>query len=252
MYLDFGTNIGIQIRKLYEPYLFPKAPVIQIFQEVFGNKTNKYNICAVGFEPNEASKNHLNALEKSYREVGFPLTIFTDTAIYNEEKFLTFYRDVGAADQDHEWGSSLFRWNTAMVKNGYEVLGINTCNFMHTLLQKWRSVNYKEGVSSMLVKMDIEGAEFKVLPHLIFGGCLCYVNAMFIDWHSRMVEPGTGVDEIKNLLHSIEKYSMMSNKSACHFRIVDVDDETYNDAKFPLPHKKNTSARTIMRRIFSS
>ena len=36
VYLDMGTNTGIQIRKLYEPHLFPNASVLSIFDKFFG------------------------------------------------------------------------------------------------------------------------------------------------------------------------------------------------------------------------
>ena len=31
-----GTNSGVQIRKLYEPHLFPNASVLPIFDKFFG------------------------------------------------------------------------------------------------------------------------------------------------------------------------------------------------------------------------
>ena len=37
VYLDMGTNTGIQIRKLYEPHLFPNALVLPIFDKFFGS-----------------------------------------------------------------------------------------------------------------------------------------------------------------------------------------------------------------------
>ena len=36
VFLDLGTNFGVQIRKLYEPHLYPRAEVIQVFQKYFG------------------------------------------------------------------------------------------------------------------------------------------------------------------------------------------------------------------------
>ena len=36
VYLDMGTNTGVQIRKLYEPHLFPNASVLPIFDKFFG------------------------------------------------------------------------------------------------------------------------------------------------------------------------------------------------------------------------
>ena len=37
VYLDMGTNTGIQIRKLYQPHLFPNASVLPIFDKFFGS-----------------------------------------------------------------------------------------------------------------------------------------------------------------------------------------------------------------------
>ena len=36
VFLDLGTNTGVQIRKLYEPHLFPNASVLPIFDKFFG------------------------------------------------------------------------------------------------------------------------------------------------------------------------------------------------------------------------
>ena len=42
-YIDMGTNIGVQIRKLYEPDKYPKAEVLSIFESVFGR--DKCKVC---------------------------------------------------------------------------------------------------------------------------------------------------------------------------------------------------------------
>merc|ERR550539_841072 len=54
VYLDMGTNIGVQIRKLYEPDLFPGAPIIPLFDKYFGKIEERdfSEICSVGWEPN--------------------------------------------------------------------------------------------------------------------------------------------------------------------------------------------------------
>eukprot|EP01036_Dinobryon_divergens_P030985 gene30985-40315_t len=251
MYLDFGTNVGIQIRKLYEPSLFPGAKALKFFNETFGTTDTK-SICAVGFEPNEIHSTRLEEIEKSYREVGFPCAIFTETAVYSEEKILTFYRDGRYGPQNHEWGASLIPWQgAAMKKSGYEVLAMNTCNFLHVLLHKWRTVNYKESLSRILVKMDIEGAEFTVLPNLLFLGCLCYLNTVIIEWHDTRVEDRRIIPkDIKEMVKTTEKYA---NRTGCYFHMPGgADDESYKDAQFPLPHKQqleNVTSRAIMRRI---
>ena len=36
VYLDVGSNIGVQVRKLYQPAYYPGAGVLKVFQEAFG------------------------------------------------------------------------------------------------------------------------------------------------------------------------------------------------------------------------
>ena len=53
VYLDVGSNIGVQVRKLFEPHLYPKAKVQKIFDHFFGPiELRSESVCAVGFEPN--------------------------------------------------------------------------------------------------------------------------------------------------------------------------------------------------------
>ena len=88
MYLDIGTNIGIQvlnrinyrylkdsinkseltlqIRKLFEPTKYPSAPIHPIFNEYFHRNIKDLNsslpyICAIGIEPNPNHEKTLNS-----------------------------------------------------------------------------------------------------------------------------------------------------------------------------------------------
>ena len=35
----------------------------------------------------------------------------------------------------------------------------------------------------IVIKMDIEGAEYKVLPKMIEDGSIEYINSAYIEWH---------------------------------------------------------------------
>ena len=53
VFLDVGSNVGIQVRKLFEPKLYPDAEVLPQFDQFFGRyPDNRDEVCAVGFEPN--------------------------------------------------------------------------------------------------------------------------------------------------------------------------------------------------------
>ena len=49
VFLDLGSNRGVQIRKLYEPHVFPLAPVLPLYQRFFGKyqDRNLQEICSV-------------------------------------------------------------------------------------------------------------------------------------------------------------------------------------------------------------
>ena len=73
VYIDVGSNIGVQVRKLFEPYKYPRSPVHKIFNANFGNpkersklSSNERNIVyAVGFEP-IPNKRILKPLRRKY------------------------------------------------------------------------------------------------------------------------------------------------------------------------------------------
>ena len=50
VFIDLGSNRGLQIRKLYEPSTFPLAPVLPLYQKYFGRPEdrNLQEICSVG------------------------------------------------------------------------------------------------------------------------------------------------------------------------------------------------------------
>ena len=55
VFVDAGSNIGVQIRKLYEPQKYPGAKFNSFFKEAFGEHVaGRKDICAIGFEPNPA------------------------------------------------------------------------------------------------------------------------------------------------------------------------------------------------------
>ncbi len=107
IYLDVGSNIGVQIRKLYNPELFPGASVLDIFDEYFGSV--RTNTCAVGFEPNIAHTPYLTKLNKYFTKKSLPAMIYTGIAVAARDGWACFFDEAGS---DHmQWGASLFDWH---------------------------------------------------------------------------------------------------------------------------------------------
>merc|ERR1719481_1441281 len=97
VYLDMGTNRGVQIRKLYESEKFEGAAVLPIFEQYFGKaqERNLNQICAVGFEPNSMHTKLLKSIEVAYHKCGWRVTINTETGVVGgitEGKIIQFHK----------------------------------------------------------------------------------------------------------------------------------------------------------------
>ena len=97
VYLDVGSNVGIQIRKLFEPSKYSDAAVHPIYDLNFGTFENRqrdgndYKVCAVGFEPNFQHTAYLKNLEKIYNGCGWKVKIYTETAVSDHNGAATFF-----------------------------------------------------------------------------------------------------------------------------------------------------------------
>ena len=113
VYLDVGTNIGVQIRKLFEPKKYPKANVHSIFNENFGSVEYRRMmqlehgnlVCAIGFEPNPHHADYLKQIESRYNQCGWKVKIMTQSGVSDHDGISRFYTD--EAYQNLEWGGGI-------------------------------------------------------------------------------------------------------------------------------------------------
>ena len=101
-----------QVRKLYEPHLFPKAQFLKIFDTYFGEteirlKIVGQSVCAVGFEPNANLARGLKNLEAAYNKCGWKTKFHTETAASHTNGQATFYSD--SDHKNYEWGASIVK-----------------------------------------------------------------------------------------------------------------------------------------------
>jgi hypothetical protein len=264
LYIDLGTNIGIQQRKLYEPEYFPDSPSLPYFDRMFGNEPKdgkiRSDVCSIGFEPGPIHTQRLIQLQDAYQKAGYPMVVFTSTAAWTQDGTMTFYEDRFSPEPAHQHGSSLLKVHENMIP--HEVLTIDIVRFLREIFLLWdkyqlsalRGANrshpltvvadekddgnekyfFQPEKSRVLLKMDIEGAEYSVFPHLIGHGLLCSINTMIVEFHRDHV-----TSEEHDSLISFMNYFATKIKN-CHMQIVELDDETYgrgeDDRPLPLPH----------------
>ncbi|CAF4911446.1 unnamed protein product, partial [Rotaria sp. Silwood2] len=162
VYIDMGTNIGVQIRKLYEPHLYPNADVLPLFKQIFANHSDE--VCSVGFEANPLHDKYLKEFENYCLKRNWRVKIFTSTAVSTVEKNLTFYTEPGN-EGNNQWGASLHALNK---KTNITVPSIDIASwFKKTVLNRKIPAGFAS--SKIMMKTDIEGHDPFVLVHLMLS-----------------------------------------------------------------------------------
>ena len=205
VYLDVGSNIGVQVHKLYEPSKFLGAPVLKEFERYFGaaDTVDRCRTCTVGFEPNPRHTDRLVQLEANLTRAGAPVLILHAAASVQAGEISFMVPAAGAASNtaSEDWGahvdrpgaSEQFTFRTGRTE-AYERVTVPTLD----LNQIIHRINHHlargkpsgRGLDSKIVmKMDIEGAEDVVLPHLLAGFSLCLVDRLFIEFHAVQLHP---------------------------------------------------------------
>ena len=82
--------------------------------------------------------------------------------------------------------------------------------------------------AKIVMKLDTEGAEYRLLPHLIERGAACTVDLMFLEWH-----------QTTKAAHAAVKRSATEALSApaCKLVVSSIDDETFMYDGVPLPNR---------------
>jgi FkbM family methyltransferase len=187
IYLDVGSNIGVQVRKLFEPERYPEAPVLQLFSDIFGAEEDRRlpssstGLCALGIEPNPSHRAHLASLQENYTKRGWNVQ-FYPFAAWKEEAKLKF--NEATQPETEDWAAHLnivkASWEAdmtqeAMKKQQVNVRAINLADFIKSLPPH----------SVKLMKMDIEGAEYETVWRMLQQKVFCQgtVDSVFFEAH---------------------------------------------------------------------
>jgi FkbM family methyltransferase len=232
IFLDVGSNIGVHNRFLFEPHLYPESQSASHFQAELGAFDNR-DMCAFAFEPNPVHKHRLEKLAESYQAMGWRLYIF-NAGVSNINGALSFYH-YDTKGLHNEWGFSAVPDPNRPARA--EVVPIvRLADFIRQHIQgrKLPATIYGGPYEKpkVLMKMDIEGMEYAVIPDLVASGALCEtVDCITYEFHFGSSESKTGV---KSMMQSVE---MNPN---CITRFMDLDDETYLYDGEPFPESNRT------------
>ena len=136
------------------------------------------------FEANPYFNTPLVQAKEHYDSLGIKVTIFPSTVVDVKDGTRTFFLDTVNNDHDF-WGSSIFANHPDAVisqSNGTELTAIN--------ISRWLLMNTLPR-DFVVVKMDIEGAEYEVVPHMAEMSIWTVVDHLLIEWHLNVAEDET-------------------------------------------------------------
>lgn len=256
VFLDLGANVGVHGRFLFEPEKYPDATVAHgVFDGQFGPPGQRDNrdFCVFAFEPNPAHKERHKELEASYAKMGwkyFPQPY----AVSDLEGELTFYHQDNG--KDNEWGFAAMPSGFKGRENTKEVIPtIRIARWLRENIEGRKIPIPHSTVKppTVVMKFDVEGVEYSMMPDLMFSGVLCdTVDYAFGENHfasKYLVEfppnPETGKGGMNPNIHVGEEadrywkdllYAFGSLRNDdCKTTVVRLDDETYHMDGMPLP-----------------
>ena len=243
IFVDAGANIGVHTRFLFGPAEYPQSSFTKVFSEVFGAAPyNKSAVCSLGFEPNPKHIDRHLALQSAYRHMGWRYSFFPYALGVNTSGELVFYENGGAnrGAQNEYWG-----FGTTQRHNNQSEVRVPSVSFDAVLEQIGKRRLPRAGHTihpRVIVKMDIEGSEFAVIPQVMMTGRLCQVvDYLSVEWHPT---PRRGLPSAFQAFNHatvarLLKAAMADGGHAggCLTNVVAVDDETYVHDGRPLPRR---------------
>lgn len=186
---DLGSNTFRQTRNLIERFL-TEGEVIEVHT----------------FEAQkELSLENLDKLKKDYPFINFS---HNNVAVWNEDTNLLFY-------ECKEWGSN-YKGGSSLVKHdGSQANDIYEYNEGVTVpaidFAKYLSLHTDQSTYNF-IKMDIEGAEYTVLPHIINSNCIINLNELACEYHFGMYRKDKQLHQKLQVIHKdIQRFLKNSN-----------------------------------------
>ena len=184
IYFDIGANIGLQLRKLYDPDLYPTSPMQRVFKRHFGSDSaSRGAVCAYAMEPNPKHHAHLEKLAARY-----PRLTLVRAAAWTTNGVQSFWLNPlllnGSAH--HEWSASLYRMDGNRRRINTEVCNVSVVDLAQFVLNRTRPRHARNG--TVVLKLDIERAEQHVLPHLVKTNAMCRVDEVSVEVHNHNAE----------------------------------------------------------------
>jgi len=158
------------------------------------------------FEANPYFNTALVQAKERYDALGINVNIFPSTVVDVNDGTRTFFLDTVNTDNSF-WGSSTHASHPDAIKSeskGTELSAIN--------ISRWMLMNTLPH-DFVVVKMDIEGAEYEVIPHMAEMKTWTVVDYLLIEWHPSAVDNFTEADaKVKTAMEKLRSEGVNAPK----------------------------------------
>mmetsp|Transcript_12325 Transcript_12325/g.25042 ORF Transcript_12325/g.25042 Transcript_12325/m.25042 type:complete len:349 (-) Transcript_12325:1528-2574(-) len=194
IYLDLGSNIGIHSRLLYQPHLYPHALKSKfLFDQQFGPHRHNNDLCVFAFEPNPIHRERHVNLTRYFGQLGWRYH-YLPFAVSDSYGNGTFYHNGDGHKEEIGFGDH------RLIGKGAVEEVVPTIRLVDWIREEVRGRRLPkkvfgkyggiygggDGKPKVVMKMDIESMEYRVLPDLMFSGVLCqevdFIYGEFHDW----------------------------------------------------------------------
>jgi hypothetical protein len=251
VFLDVGANIGVHGRFLLEPEKYPIAKIAHdVFNFFFGTHRDNRDFCTFEFEPNPAHQAALERNSKAYEAMGWRYHVKNVGASDNDGT-MDFYHQ-GSDGHKEEWGFAIkqLAYNSKSPKVSIPVIRFSTWLEEHVNKRKIPSTPYGsyESGPKVVMKMDVEGSEYVLLPDLMLSGTMCGIDLMYGEFHTAFAPldfPGHRVPlrnnrEARGIEDALKK--VIPSSRNCKTEFLGMDEEKYLHDRMPLPVPNTTAA----------
>lgn len=257
VFVDCGSNLGMHGRFLFEPKTYKNSKVaVPLFNREFGLHRDNRDICVFAIEPNSRHAKRQRSLAHSYARMGWRYH-YLPSAVSDNNSTLSFYHidDVRFGNLQAGESSDLKAAEVGfgMAERSYHgaptefVPGLRLSDWLKSeiLNRKIPEASHSDRTfvnkPKIVIKLDIEGSEYVVLPDLILSGAICYIDLIFGETHTRKMMPHQFEGHMPKINSTIDANKYMEalvttirSSRQCPVRFEWGDDESYVTDGIPL------------------
>ncbi|KAJ3058515.1 hypothetical protein HDU98_005391 [Podochytrium sp. JEL0797] len=157
------------------------------------------------FEANPAHNINLVKIRDQYNKKGnSTVFIYPSTVVYTRDEIIPFFVDTKNENKDF-WGSSISLAHPDVEEAGRR-------NMLAVDIGRFILMNFVPS-DFVVVKMDIEGAEYDILPHLLETGAYVNIDYIYVEYHAFALS----ADKVEGSVARLQAATRMMQEKGVNF-----------------------------------